>query len=838
MGYFNQSPNNNPLKSSGLYVQHPSTYDVDDEEDDSLEEDNCISDSEEGSRLPNLLVYRQGKEPLGIARPVNYPSSNSHLFHTDVVAQEVPNTPPNEGSPEDLLALHHSGESIHIERNDYHNMILHNFRHELTLDEEDEEGDYFSSDHSPHDDNEEFRIDRGQPRKEFESMIELPQVVRKRPKSHSQQNIRPISSGSHNLKPIQPNFVTNSRPQQCLFTPAQQSKLATQLSNHFQLLVQAFIISRQKTNQAGITTSIWGMLSQLKQRKDAALANKALYLSNNGSSYHNTLDGQHKTTSVLDVPGLNLIKELEVFDNPENCSSIALHTSLKMFTPYFNPMYAIDLTNAPLTGGRLRFTPAEDRLLAIGLEKFGTSDWDSIQKHVLPTKSVPQIINRYKNMSSSRAADNPIKAFKLAKTTPLTEEETKKLDQGVKVYGYRWDLISKMVLPNRQPDILSKHWADLQKKRLSNNTGSSSASASGVSSSHSLSCVSGTGWSGGPAGGLLSAPIPTTTASTTGICTGMGTVTVTVMGSQTEIVPNMSASTSPTLPVSSAVGCSSSPLTSPPSTCLGGLSIDGPPSSSSICGSGSSSPTSTIMTKKRTNVLIKDILPDLKKLRSHETELGHMGFPRRLPDNVIDQCSVDQQQVQDYQLKQSGHIPVGHIGELSLSCSGVATADADADVDVGSIAKDRLSEGYKEVPHHKTLEQLRTELWFVSENLSEVLIPPLSKSVEAVSTSNASEFEQEDLSDSDEDVDKTFKNRHSHSQSQRVLVPINPLTPTEDQRSVFWSNEEDHCLRLAASNMGPVLSTWQHISNVGLIQKTPQQIHQRYLELCPITDSQ
>ncbi len=75
---------------------------------------------------------------------------------------------------------------------------------------------------------------------------------------------------------------------------------------------------------------------------------------------------------------------------------------------------------------RLRFTPAEDkynfnwqnfllsshlvtRLLALGLEKYGMANYDSIQRDLLPTKTTAQLANRVKNMTASRAIDNPIK---------------------------------------------------------------------------------------------------------------------------------------------------------------------------------------------------------------------------------------------------------------------------------------------------------------------------------------------------------------------------------------------------------------------------------------------
>jgi hypothetical protein len=61
--------------------------------------------------------------------------------------------------------------------------------------------------------------------------------------------------------------------------------------------------------------------------------------------------------------------------------------------------------------GRLKFTKAEDTLLAMGLARYGTARWELIRQNLLPTKTTAQLVNRYKNMSSTRAADedNPIK---------------------------------------------------------------------------------------------------------------------------------------------------------------------------------------------------------------------------------------------------------------------------------------------------------------------------------------------------------------------------------------------------------------------------------------------
>lgn len=60
---------------------------------------------------------------------------------------------------------------------------------------------------------------------------------------------------------------------------------------------------------------------------------------------------------------------------------------------------------------RLRFTPAEDDLLALGLYRFGDKSFEQIQRTLLPTKSVKQLHNRFKNRSCTRAPDNPIKVM-------------------------------------------------------------------------------------------------------------------------------------------------------------------------------------------------------------------------------------------------------------------------------------------------------------------------------------------------------------------------------------------------------------------------------------------
>lgn len=64
-----------------------------------------------------------------------------------------------------------------------------------------------------------------------------------------------------------------------------------------------------------------------------------------------------------------------------------------------------------LEAARSKFTPAEDRLLTLGIKRFGIYSWDAVQARFLPAKTVNQIFARYKNLTTTAAPDNPTKVF-------------------------------------------------------------------------------------------------------------------------------------------------------------------------------------------------------------------------------------------------------------------------------------------------------------------------------------------------------------------------------------------------------------------------------------------
>ncbi|XP_035545499.1 uncharacterized protein LOC108982101 isoform X2 [Juglans regia] len=127
------------------------------------------------------------------------------------------------------------------------------------------------------------------------------------------------------------------------------------------------------------------------------------------------------------------------------------------FFPFFNPsLFSHKPPPAAVVNGVL-FTDAEDGLSALGLMEYNT-DWKAIQQRFLPCKLKRQIFVRQKNRCSSKAPENPIKAVRRMKTSPLTVEEIASIQEGLKLYKMDWMSVWKFVVPHRDPSLLPRQW--------------------------------------------------------------------------------------------------------------------------------------------------------------------------------------------------------------------------------------------------------------------------------------------------------------------------------------------------------------------------------------------
>ncbi|KAI3680529.1 hypothetical protein L6452_35301 [Arctium lappa] len=127
------------------------------------------------------------------------------------------------------------------------------------------------------------------------------------------------------------------------------------------------------------------------------------------------------------------------------------------FFPLFNPALFPHKPPPVSVANRVLFTDSEDGLLALGLMKYNTN-WKEIQKNYLPCKSAHQIFVRQKNRSCSRAPENPIKAVRRMKTSPLTPQEKARIEEGLKIYKLDWMAVWKYMVPHRDPLLLARQW--------------------------------------------------------------------------------------------------------------------------------------------------------------------------------------------------------------------------------------------------------------------------------------------------------------------------------------------------------------------------------------------
>ncbi|KAF9672065.1 hypothetical protein SADUNF_Sadunf11G0001800 [Salix dunnii] len=160
--------------------------------------------------------------------------------------------------------------------------------------------------------------------------------------------------------------------------------------------------------------------------------------------------GQQATKKTLAASIVESTKKQSVALVPKDISKLA-----QRFFPLFNPVLFPHKPPPAAVANRVLFTDSEDELLALGIMEYNT-DWKAIQQRFLPCKSKHQIFVRQKNRCSSKAPENPIKAVRRMKTSPLTAEETERIQEGLRVYKLDWLSVWKFVVPHRDPSLLPR----------------------------------------------------------------------------------------------------------------------------------------------------------------------------------------------------------------------------------------------------------------------------------------------------------------------------------------------------------------------------------------------
>ena len=181
--------------------------------------------------------------------------------------------------------------------------------------------------------------------------------------------------------------------------------------------------------------------------------------------------------SVFLVPGLHLLPGLLL----DRCGLHSLHNAkndaeikrivnklaktpfdfkgeLERFKPFFNPHYALRQDKGQPGMGQ-KFTPAEDRLFATGLRRYGLDRFDAIRALMLPTKELSTLKKRYESASSRRADPNPIKRARYDnEPLKMNLAEMKLVEYGVSKYGEDWKAIRTHMLPLRTEREIEMAW--------------------------------------------------------------------------------------------------------------------------------------------------------------------------------------------------------------------------------------------------------------------------------------------------------------------------------------------------------------------------------------------
>jgi hypothetical protein len=325
---------------------------------------------------------------------------------------------------------------------------------ELKEEEEDDPDFVLSEEEKPNKEVEEYRFDQAVKvsSKELSSLFFQPKIITSSSSSSfasssAAVHVLPIPSTRRGKKPkpilIQPfqpiKPMTTSSEEQCQInlTEEIQNKIESQIKTHFQLLLQMYAVMMKdyllETKSKDLLDEQQKLIIELSEKRKYAMFWKSLVLSRNAlndddskritrsqTRFPQKLELMANIHSVYDFQGFELLDSFLKSIQNTSTAVVSSPNFLKIvLTPfldkgYFDPnIMEVDWNKKLKTN---TFTSAEDRLLAMGLEKFGTQEWENIQKYYLPTKTLKQLVNRYKNMSSVRGgSENPIKLFSKSK---------------------------------------------------------------------------------------------------------------------------------------------------------------------------------------------------------------------------------------------------------------------------------------------------------------------------------------------------------------------------------------------------------------------------------------
>lgn len=241
------------------------------------------------------------------------------------------------------------------------------------------------------------------------------------------------------------NIRTSAEENVKLFNTQQLERLTEQLQQHLQLLTQINLMAREDESlhkEAELTREY---VNELKGFQDRA-SNAQLIRGLGDGIVHTsafTFSGLEEAVEIVNsayvpkrrnpsprkcnVPkkdGEGIAKTVrrskpltdDLLPPPSetNIQMMATFNSVFHFVellPHHNLLPRTGDTPKQLNGLRVKFSDAEDNLLALGMKQHGKK-WELIQEHLLPIKSPKQLQIRCKNLLSARAPENIVKYYR------------------------------------------------------------------------------------------------------------------------------------------------------------------------------------------------------------------------------------------------------------------------------------------------------------------------------------------------------------------------------------------------------------------------------------------
>jgi hypothetical protein len=270
----------------------------------------------------------------------------------------------------------------------------------------------------------------------------------------------------------------------------QLERLRKQMQQHFQLLIQVNLLCRATPSGVKTASQSWQLMGELagfynKGKESEEARNRAVMADQ-------PVPAVFPSNVLFDIKGFHLLQRFQEIVpaelDPNRMSTSVFVEIAHVFKDYFQdelgivhqevaggyatyrvtPLHVQQMADkasassssnqdgAKSTRDRIKWTPAEDLLLVLGLHRYQYS-WDSIHANYLPTKDIKQIKNRFKNRKKT-ATPNPVKLFWHREMMPATEQEKASLIQAMSTHGKDFDGIARDFFSHRSPNFLRKLW--------------------------------------------------------------------------------------------------------------------------------------------------------------------------------------------------------------------------------------------------------------------------------------------------------------------------------------------------------------------------------------------